>query len=151
MRWNHPAIEGLLLVLVAGAMLWAGGVGPVAAAEPAVAAGVHRVIACYFHRTQRCPTCRRIGGYVEEAVETGFAEEIRQGQVSVQMVDFQNPRNRKYTEAYRITGPTLVLIDVHDGKVVAWRPAPKVWSLVGDKAAFSQYVQQGIRDYMETR
>ena len=148
MRLYHPVIEGLLLVLVVGAMLWAGGVQPVAAAEPAVA---HRVIACYFHRTQRCPTCRKIGAYIEEAVQTGFAQEIRQGQVSVQLVDFQNPKNRKYTESYEITGPTLVLIDVHDGKVAAWRPAPKVWSLVGDKEAFFQYVQQGIRDYMEPR
>jgi hypothetical protein len=151
MKLNHPAIRGLLLVLVVGAMLWAEGVRPVAAAEPAAAAPAHRVIACYFHRTQRCPTCRKIGAYIEEAVQTGFPQEIRQGQVSVYLVDFQNPKNRKYSESYNITGPTLVLIDVHDGKVAAWRPAPKVWSLVGDKAAFFQYVQQGIRDYMETR
>ena len=151
MKLNHPAIQGLVLVIVVGAMLSAGGVQPVAAAEPAGVAPEHRVIACYFHRTQRCPTCRKIGAYVEEAVETGFAEEIRQGRVSVRLIDFQDPKNRKYTESYKITGPTLVLIDVHDGKVAAWRPAPKVWSLVGDKEAFFQYVQDGVRDYLEHR
>ncbi len=65
------------------------------------------------------------------------------------MVDFQDAKNQKLTEAYKITGPTLVLMDIHDGKVKSWKPAPKVWSLVGKKNDFFKYVQQELKDYLK--
>ena len=114
---------------------------------PAVAPA-HQVIACYFHRTQRCPTCRTISAYIEEAVKTGFAAQLKDGRVKLAMVDFQDVKNQAFTQAYRITGPTLVLMDVQDGKVVSWKPAPKVWSLVGQKAQFFRYVQGEVQSYL---
>lgn len=124
------------------------------AAEPAskpAAAPSHQVIACYFHRTIRCPTCRRIGAYVEEAVKTEFKAELKAGSVKLVMMDFQDEKNEKYTQAYQITGPTLVLMDIHKGKVTSWKPAPKVWSFVGDKDEFFRYVQDEVRGYLEVK
>jgi hypothetical protein len=113
------------------------------------AAPSHRVVACYFHRTVRCPTCRRISAYIEEGIQAGFAREIQEGRVSVAMVDFQDPKNERFTNFYKITGPTLVLMDIREGKVASWKPAPKVWSLVGDKEAFFRYVQGEVRAYLD--
>jgi hypothetical protein len=120
-----------------------------AAADQPAAGPSHQVIACYFHRTNRCPTCRRIGAYIEESVATAFAAQIRDGSVKVITIDFQDPRNEQYTQAYGITGPTLVLMDVQDGKVKQWKPAPKVWSLVGNRDAFFRYVQGEIDSYLQ--
>jgi hypothetical protein len=39
-------------------------------------------------------------------------------------------------------------MDVHDGKVTAWKPAPKVWSLVGKKDDFVRYVQGEVHSYL---
>jgi hypothetical protein len=116
------------------------------AAEPS-----HQVIACYFHRTVRCPTCRKISAYIEESINTGFASQVKDGEVKMMMIDFQNEKNQKYTQAYKITGPTLVIMDVHDGKVTSWKPAPKVWSLVANKADFFKYVQGEVKNYLEGR
>jgi len=132
------------LVLVA----WEYAVRTAAAEEPAPAPS-HQVIAAYFHRTVRCPTCRRISAYIEEAIQTGFEAEVKDGSVKMVMIDFQNAKNQKYTQAYQISGPTLVLMDVRDGKVTSWRPAPKVWSLVGNKGEFFKYVQGGVREYLD--
>lgn len=109
----------------------------------------HRVIVCYFHRTVRCPTCRKISAYVEEATKAGFPKETKTGRVRMVMMDYQDPKSRKYARAYRVSGPTLVIMNVHDGKVAAWKPAPKVWSLVGKKDAFLKYVQREIMSYLE--
>ena len=119
------------------------------AADRAAAAPSRQVIACYFHRTVRCPTCKRIGTYIEESVSTGFAPQIKDGSVKMLMIDFQDAKNQKYAEAYQIAGPTLVLMDVHDGKVTSWKPAPKVWSLVGNKDEFFRYVQGEVQSYLE--
>lgn len=108
----------------------------------------HQVVACYFHRTVRCPTCKKISAYVEEAVRAGFASQVKDGSVKMVMIDFQDAKNRKFTEAYEITGPTLVIMDVRDGKIASWKPAPKVWSLVAKKDDFLRYVQSEIRGYL---
>lgn len=118
------------------------------AADPVNPKPSHQVIACYFHRTQRCPTCRTISAYIEQSIRSGFAAQIQQGSVNMAMVDFQDPRNKKYAEAYNITGPTLVIMDVRDDKVTAWKPAPKAWSLVGKKDEFVRYVQGEVQSYL---
>ena len=124
--------------------------GPQASAADKPAAGPsHQVIACYFHRTVRCPTCKRISAYIDESVNTGFAPQMKDGSVKMLMIDFQDAKNQKYTQAYQISGPTLVLMDVQDGKVTSWKPAPKVWSLVGNKDDFFRYVQGEVLGYLE--
>jgi hypothetical protein len=120
----------------------------VATAEPPAAQPSHQVMACYFHRTVRCPTCKRIGSYIEEAVQSGFASQLQDGSVKLVMIDFQDARNQKFTQAYNISGPTLVIMDVHDGKVTSWKPAPRVWSLVGQKEAFLTYVRGEVQGYL---
>ena len=150
MRFHKHYVRHLLVIaFVVAASQSAQLVGPIRADDSAEAAPSHQVVACYFHRTNRCPTCKKISSYIEEAVDAGFADEIKAGTVKVKMVDFQDAKNQKLTEAYKITGPTLVLMDIHDGKVKSWKPAPKVWSLVGKKNDFFKYVQQELKDYLK--
>lgn len=40
-------------------------------------------------------------------------------------------------------------MDVRDGKVTSWKPAPKVWSLVSKKDDFFRYVQSEMRSYLD--
>lgn len=123
-----------------------------AAAQPAAPAATakpsHRVVACYFHRTVRCPTCMKIGSSIDAALKTGLAAELQQGRLEWTMLDFQDPRNQADTNAFRITGPTLVVMEVQNGKVINWKPLPKVWSLVGDRDAFFRYVQREVRAFL---
>lgn len=137
------ALAVLALALVAGQS------APKARAAEMAGRPSHQVLACYFHRTVRCPTCQRISAYIEEALRANFAEELKAGAVKVSVIDFQDPRNQRYTQAYQIAGPTLVILDVRDGKVRAWKTAPKVWSLVGKKDDFFRYVRSEIQSYLE--
>lgn len=107
----------------------------------------HQVVVSYFHRTQRCPTCKRIGALVEESIRQGYPKELKTKTVELRLVDYQDRKNAKLAREYKITGPILVLANVHQGKVVQWTPMPKVWQLVGKPAAFYTYVQDGIEKY----
>ncbi len=108
----------------------------------------HQVILCYFHRTVRCPTCKMVGSHIQEAVQTGFPAQVKDGTVKLIMVDFQDPRNQPYVQAYHVSGPLLVILDIHDGKVTAWKPTPKVWSLLAKKPEFFRYVQTEVQGYL---
>jgi len=108
-----------------------------------------RVVVMYFHRTQRCPTCLKMGGYSEEAVKTGFAQEIKAGKVEFHYIDFQDKKNESLTQGYQVSGPTLIVTKVVDNKVKDHKNLTEMWTKVRDKAAFIEYVQSNIKDYQK--
>jgi hypothetical protein len=116
-----------------------------AAAEAAKAPPKDRVVAMYFHRTQRCPTCLKMGSYTEEAIKTGFAKQLLDRTVEFHDVDFQNEKNAAYTKAYKITGPALIVARVKDNRVAEYKDLKDIWSHVGDQKAFTKYIQHEIQ------
>jgi thiol-disulfide isomerase/thioredoxin len=109
----------------------------------------NRVVVMYFHRTQRCPTCLKMGSYTEEAVKTGFAKEIQAGKVSFHYIDFQNEQNAAFTTAYNISGPTLIVAKANGEKVAEFKNLQEMWTKVRDKDAFLEYVRTNIKDYLK--
>ncbi|MFG0255898.1 MAG: nitrophenyl compound nitroreductase subunit ArsF family protein, partial [Rhodopirellula sp. JB053] len=105
-------------------------------------------IAVYFHRTQRCPTCKRIGTMTQQAVTKGFAAELKTRAVEVRLIDFEDEKNSQLTTYYKIKSPTLILLDVNDAKVTRWKAMPKIWQLIGRPEAFEDYVRQGVKSYL---
>ena len=107
-----------------------------------------RVVAMYFHRTQRCPTCLKMGSYSEEAVQTGFAEQIKDGTVAFYYTDFQDPKNAKLAKGYNVSGPALIVVKIKGKKVAEFKDLEDIWTNVGDKQAFLKYVQQNVSAYL---
>lgn len=107
-----------------------------------------RVTVMYFHRTERCPTCRKMGSYSEEAVKAAFAKQISSGNVAFHYVDFQKPENATLAKGYKIAGPALVVTKIKDNKVERWKPLPKIWELVSKKDDFYKYVQKNVREHL---
>jgi thiol-disulfide isomerase/thioredoxin len=120
----------------------------VVAAEPPQAPE-HRVVAIYFHRTERCPTCQRIGTMAEQAVREEFVKQMEEGVVDFRFVDFQDKANADLARSYGIKTPTLVLVNEFDGAAVCATPMPKVWQLVGKPVEFREYVVSGVVRYLK--
>ena len=103
-----------------------------------------RVVVMYFHRTQRCPTCLRMGSYSEEAVVNGFAKEIKDGTVEFHYIDFQDENNAVLTNGYKVGGPTLVVAQVVGNKVKEYKNLTEIWTKNRDKDAFLKYVRDNV-------
>lgn len=108
-----------------------------------------RVVVMYFHRTQRCPTCLKMGSYTEEAVTQGLAKEVKEGKVSFHFIDFQDEKNTAFTQAYGITGPTLIVARAAGEKVAEYKSLQDMWTKVRDKEAFLEYVQTNVKSYLK--
>jgi hypothetical protein len=108
-----------------------------------------RVVVMYFHRTQRCPTCLRMGSYSEEAVVEGFAKQIKVGTVEFHYIDFQDEKNAKLTEGYKVGGPTLIVAQVIGNKVKVYKNLTEIWAKNGDKDDFLKYVRANIAAYQK--
>ncbi len=110
-----------------------------------------KIIAYYFHTTYRCPTCRRIEAYSREAIDTGFARELKEGSLEFRLVNVELPESQHFVQDYKLFTKSLVLVRMKDGKQVEWTNLGRVWELTGDRDAFLGYVQQGVRGYLEKK
>ena len=116
---------------------------------PAADAPKDRVVVMYFHRTQRCPTCLKMGSYTEEAVTKGLAKEVKEGKVALHFIDFQDEKNAAFTQAYAVTGPTLIVARASGEKVAEYKTLQEMWVKSRDKDAFLEYVETNVKSYLK--
>lgn len=110
----------------------------------------HRVIAYYFHTTQRCASCRAIEAYAKEAVETAFAKELKDGRLVWRTVNLDVKGNEHFVKDYRLYTKSVILVNEQRGRAPEWKNLEKVWQLLRDKEAFLRYVQGETRAYLAT-
>ncbi|MCO6437595.1 MAG: hypothetical protein J5J06_10945 [Phycisphaerae bacterium] len=111
----------------------------------------HKVIAYYFHNTQRCMTCNKIERLSEEALREKFATALNNGDLEWRVINMEEPPNTHFVEDFHLVASSLVLVDLHDGQQRAWTNMEKVWQYVhDDEAQFKQYVADQTRKYLES-
>jgi hypothetical protein len=108
----------------------------------------HTVVAYYFHGNFRCQTCRKIEALSREAVESGFPEDLKAGRLEWRVINVEEPGNQHFIQDYQLFSKSLVLVARDSSKQTRWKNLQRVWTLVGDKEAFIQYVQDEIRAYL---
>ncbi len=108
-----------------------------------------RIVAYYFHRTTRNPTCERIESYAREAVESAFTRQLTDGRLQWQSVDYEAPDNEHYAADYKLTASCIVLVRMRGNQPVEWRSVPGVWNHVGDKSSLINLVQRNVREFLD--
>ena len=109
-----------------------------------------RIVAYYFHGNVRCATCNSIEAHAREALETGFADELRSGRIVWRTLNFEDPANASYRDRYVIVSSTLVLSDVRGGEERDSVELDEVWTRVVDKDDFVKYVQREVSGMLES-
>ncbi len=127
----------LLLVLVFGL------IAPSYTADNGAASPL-KLVAYYFHATQRCVTCMAIESYSKEALQAKYGDALRKGIIEWRVVDVEQPKNRHFAQDYRLYTSSLVLVKFNNGKQGQWRTLDKTWDLVRKKGEFIQYVQSNV-------
>jgi thiol-disulfide isomerase/thioredoxin len=103
----------------------------------------------YFHRTERCPTCKMMGSYSEEAVKKGFPDQLKQGTVEFKFIDYEKKENAALAKAYKVKGPALIVARIEANKVKQYKDLKEIWSKVREKPKFVAYVQENVNSYIE--
>jgi hypothetical protein len=111
----------------------------------------NKLIAFFFHPTERCVTCRKIEEYAYEALTEGFPEAFKEGLLVWRVVNFSEPSNEHFIFDYQLVTTSVVLVDVVDGEQQQWKELPEVWSLVDDQEKFLQYIREETQAYLEDK
>lgn len=108
-----------------------------------------KVIAYYFHRTERCATCNKMEAHSREAIESAFLEELKSGRLQWRVVNYQQPQNEHFRGEFGLVAPSLVLVALREGQQTEFKDLADIWILVDDKNAFMDYVERELRAFLE--
>jgi hypothetical protein len=122
------------------------GMGDASAGHPP--AQGQKVIAYYFHGNFRCVSCVKIEALSRKAVTEGFPEDIKSGRLEFREVNVDEPQNRHFTEEYRLSSQSLVIVQLRDGRQVRWQNLEKVWTLLDSEREFISYVRDGVSGFL---
>jgi hypothetical protein len=122
------------------------GAGGIAAAPGSQQAETLRdgLVVYYFHGNTRCPTCESIQSQAHDTVQKDFASPLSNGEMNWKVVNYEQPTAKSLTTKFEIQMPVVVLAKMKDGQIKDWKRLDKVWALVGDKPAFTEYVRTEI-------
>ena len=98
----------------------------------------------YFHGNQRCRTCKKIEALTKKTLEEAFAEQLKDGTMELQVVNVDETENEHFVEDYELATRSVVVSLLKQGKEARWRRLDKVWQLVHDEPAFSNYLRTEI-------
>lgn len=107
-----------------------------------------KLIVYYLHGRVRCVTCNDIEKSAKEAVESGFAGELKSGRIEWRVVNYEEPGNEHFARDFRLAAPCVVLASIRDGRQESWKGLPEVWELIGDKPAFRKFIEKSIREQL---
>jgi hypothetical protein len=107
-----------------------------------------KVVVYYFHATKRCWTCKTIEAYSEEAIRSGFAEQLESGAMEWRPVNIDKAENQHFVDDFELATRTVVLVHVVDGVNKDWKKLDRVWELVRDKPAFVDYIWDNTNDFL---
>lgn len=111
--------------------------------------GNSKVIVYYLHNTFRCPSCHKIENYTKEAINTNFVDKLKAGTLEFKVINFDEKANKHYVEDYQLYTKSVVLSKVKNGKQVEWKNLDKIWTLLGDKAKFQQYMMTETANFLK--
>lgn len=70
----------------------------------------------YFHGKQRCATCMAIESNTKAAIEENFADQAKNGDVVLKVIDISKQENEKIAEKYEVTWSSLFVVRYKDGQ-----------------------------------
>lgn len=104
------------------------------------ASATPRVIAYYFHTTNRCANCMKFEAWASEALQDHFAEPLGTGTLEWRVINVEEPQNRHFVDDYQLHTKAIVLSKLQDGEQTQWKNLEQIWELLKDKVAFAQYI-----------
>lgn len=102
-----------------------------------VAAKSDALIVYYFHRTQRCSTCKAIERLIQTALANKYPKELANGAVVFKSMNIDIPENAYVIKDFELASGTVVL--QKNGK---YEKLDQIWTLIREPEKFISYIQE---------
>lgn len=99
----------------------------------------------HFHPKVQCVSCKTLGIYAEETVNTYFSNELKNGKITFRHVNYELPENQELVLLYRPPGSALCLGTYDDKGNLYTEENFGVWYKLENKDNFKNYLKQLIQ------
>jgi len=110
-----------------------------------------QAILYYFHRTSRCHTCLSIEANINEALQTYFPEQLKDGRLLWHPINIEEPDNAHFVADFGLVSNAAILLRPARGAEASWIELEEVWNLVESKGEFLEYVREQVTAALEGR
>ena len=115
---------------------------------PEPQAEVSQVNIVYFHRTNRCYSCKYCEAQTRATLDAYFADELASGKITFVSVDVQDESNAAIIEKYGAYGPQL-FVSVLKGDTESITEVQEFWDYIGDDEGFSNLIIDKVNEALE--
>ena len=116
--------------------------------SPHEVAGDRSVVVYYFHTTNRCYSCTQLEKMTYLAIVEGFEQELADGRVKFAAINVEQDENKHFVKDYKLYTKSVIVSAEAHGNEKRWKNLQKVWELLRDDQAFTDYVQEEVRQYL---
>ena len=113
--------------------------------------GKPTIIAYFFHRTARCPTCISIELKAHHVIRENFNNQIADGRLMWMPINLDEPGGEEFEKKFDIGISTLVLAKILNGNRIEYKKLNEVWTLLRDREGFSKYVRDEINKFLNDK
>ena len=113
------------------------------------APAVEKIELFHFHMTRQCYSCKTVGAYAEETVNTYFSDELESGKLVFDHINAELPENRELATRYGATGSSLWIGTYKTDGSFSKEENNNVWYKINDKQEYIAYLKQVIEQKLE--
>jgi len=114
------------------------------AAVSDASASANDIVVYYFFTNFRCASCFKIETFTKQALDENFVQELNQKKILWRPVNTDIPQNAHFVNDFQLYTKSIVLVQLENGKVKRWKNLPKIWQLLNDQDAFTEYITDEI-------
>jgi len=115
--------------------------GNVTASGIPISGDVEKVEIYHFHATSQCYSCKTVGAYAEETINTYFANELKSGKIVFGHINVDLPENKVLVDKYEAKGASLLIgVSYKDGKF-SKEENVNVWYKISNKEDYMAYLK----------
>jgi len=109
-----------------------------------VSSDIEKVEVYHFHATSQCYSCKTVGSYAEETVNTYFSNELKYGKIVFASVNIELPENKALADKYDAKGSSLLIgVYERDGNF-SKQEDTTVWYKISNKQDYMNYLKSVI-------
>ena len=115
--------------------------GNVTASGVSISGDIEKIEIYHFHATNQCYSCKTVGAYAEETINTYFSDELKSGKLVFAHVNIDLPENKELVDKYEAKGSSLLIGVYGKDGTFSKQEDTNVWYKIDNKEDFMSYLK----------
>jgi len=115
--------------------------GNVTASGAQISGDIEKIEIYHFHGTNQCYSCKTVGAYAEETINTYFSNELKSGKIVFGHINGELPENKELVIKYGATGSSLLIGTYYTDGTFLKEENTNVWYKIDNKQGYIDYLK----------